>query len=104
MPARRFGSRGLVRLLRPIWSRQSHQMLLSRGEPVSAYRRHSLIRLLLACTAICIASGVVAGQASAKAPPCADLYVEDVHVSPTNPVQGMPATVIVTVHNGGSCA
>jgi subtilase family serine protease len=71
---------------------------------VSAYRRHSLIRLLLACTAICIASGAVAGQALAKAPPCADLYVEGVHVSPTNPVQGMPATVIVTVHNGGSCA
>jgi subtilase family serine protease len=75
-----------------------------QGGPVSAYRRHSLIRLLLACTAICIASGAVAGQALAKAPPCADLYVEGVHVSPTNPVQGMPATVIVTVHNGGSCA
>jgi subtilase family serine protease len=71
---------------------------------VSAHRRYSLIRLLLACTAICLGSGVFAGQALAKAPPCADLYVEDVHVSPTNPVQGMPATVIVTVHNGGSCA
>jgi subtilase family serine protease len=71
---------------------------------VSAYRRYSLIRPLLGCTAMCIAFGVLAGHALAKAPPCADLYVQDAHVSPTNPVQGMPATVVVTVHNGGSCA
>jgi subtilase family serine protease len=63
-----------------------------------------MVRLLLACTAVCLSCGVFAGQASAKAPPCADLYVENVYVSPTNPVQGMPATVVVTVHNGGTCA
>jgi trimeric autotransporter adhesin len=63
-----------------------------------------MVRLLLACTAACLACGLLAGQASAKAPPCADLYVEEVSVSPTNPVQGMPATVTITVHNGGSCA
>ena len=69
-----------------------------------AYRRYSLIRLLLACAAICIACGVFVGQASAVAPPCADLYLENVSVSPTNPVVGMPATVTLTVHNGGTCA
>lgn len=69
-----------------------------------SHRRYMMVRLLLACTAVCLSCGLFAGQASAIAPPCADLYIESVSVSPTNPVQGMPATVTVTVHNGGTCA
>jgi subtilase family serine protease len=71
---------------------------------VLSHRRYMMVRLLLACTAVCLSCGVFAGQASAKAPPCADLYLENVSVSPTNPVVGMPATVTLTVHNGGTCA
>lgn len=63
-----------------------------------------MARLVLACIAASVSFGLLAGQASAKAPPCADLYVENVSVSPTNPVVGMPATIIITVHNGGTCA
>lgn len=63
-----------------------------------------MVKLLVVCTAACVCCGLFAVQALAKAPPCADLYVENVLVSPTNPVQGMPASVVVTVHNGGSCA
>ena len=69
-----------------------------------SYRRWLLIRLLLACVAACLSCALLAGSASAAAPPCADLYVESISISPTNPVQGMPATVTVAVHNGGTCA
>ncbi len=69
-----------------------------------SHRRYMMVRLLLACTAVCLSCGLFAEQASAKAPPCADLYLENVSVSPTNPVVGMPATVTLTVHNGGTCA
>ncbi len=69
-----------------------------------SHRRYMMVRLLLACAAVCLSCGLFAGQASAKAPPCADLYVQSVHVFPTNPVVGMPASVVVTVHNGGTCA
>ncbi|HEY4811034.1 MAG TPA: CARDB domain-containing protein [Solirubrobacteraceae bacterium] len=69
-----------------------------------SHRRYLLIRLLLACAAITLSCGFFAGQALAAAPPCADLYLENVSVSPTNPVVGMPATVTLTVHNGGTCA
>jgi hypothetical protein len=78
--------------------------LSTKGGAVLSHRRYMTVRLLLACTAVCLSCGLFAGQASAKAPPCADLYVESVSVSPTNPVQGMPATITVTVHNGGTCA
>jgi subtilase family serine protease len=71
---------------------------------VLSHRRYMMVRLLLACTAVCLSCGLFVGQASAKAPPCADLYLENVSVSPTNPVVGMPATVTLTVHNGGTCA
>ncbi len=67
-------------------------------------RGYMMVRLLLACTALCLSCGLFAAQASAKAPPCADLYLENVSVSPTNPVVGMPATITLTVHNGGTCA
>jgi subtilase family serine protease len=68
---------------------------------VPSYRRHLL---LLACATACLSCGLFAGQASAAAPPCADLYVENIVVSPTNPVQGMPANISITVHNGGTCS
>jgi subtilase family serine protease len=71
---------------------------------VPSYRRWLLIRLLLACAAACLSCALLAGSASAAAPPCADLYVESISISPTNPVQGMPANITVTVHNGGTCA
>ncbi|HTC69254.1 MAG TPA: CARDB domain-containing protein, partial [Acidothermaceae bacterium] len=69
-----------------------------------SHRRYMMVRLLLACTAVCLSCGLFVEQASAKAPPCADLLIENVSVSPTNPVQGMPATITVTIHNGGTCA
>jgi subtilase family serine protease len=71
---------------------------------VLSHRRYMMVRLLLACTAVCLSCGLFVEQASAKAPPCADLLIENVSVSPTNPVQGMPATITVTIHNGGTCA
>jgi subtilase family serine protease len=71
---------------------------------VPSYRRWLVIRLLLACAAACVSCALLAGPASAAAPPCADLYVESISISPTNPVQGMPATITVAVHNGGTCA
>jgi subtilase family serine protease len=70
---------------------------------VPSHRRYSLIRLLLACAATCISCGLFVGQASAAAPPCADLQIESIVVSPTNPVQGRPANIEVVVHNVGTC-
>ena len=69
-----------------------------------SYRRYLLPRLLLACAAACLSGGLLAGQASAAAPPCADLQIENIVVSPTNPVQGLTANIAITIHNGGTCA
>ena len=63
----------------------------TKGGEVLSNRGYMMVRLLLACTALCLSCGLFAEQASAKAPPCADLYLENVSVSPTNPVVGMPA-------------
>jgi subtilase family serine protease len=71
---------------------------------VSSRRRNLLLRPLLVCVAACLSCGLLAGQASAAAPPCADLQIENIVVSPTNPVQGMPASIAITIHNGGTCA
>ncbi len=68
-----------------------------------SHRRYFLIRLLLACAAICISCGLFVGQASAAAPPCADLEIQSIVVSPTNPVQGQPANIEVVVYNAGTC-
>src|SRR5262245_36432672 len=42
--------------------------------------------------------------ASADATPCADLSITGIDVSPAQPVAGSPATISITVHNGGTCA
>lgn len=45
-----------------------------------------------------------ASTAQADAPPCADLQITGMSTSPTEPVQGLDATVSVTVKNAGTCA
>jgi len=49
---------------------------------------------------------LVAGASTAQAdpPPCADLQITGIATTPTEPVQGLDATVDVTVKNAGDCA
>jgi subtilase family serine protease len=58
---------------------------------------------LLLSAVVCLSFGVFSGQASAEPPPCADLEITNITVSPTNPVQGQPANISITVKNDGSC-
>ncbi len=41
---------------------------------------------------------------SADATPCADLSITGINVNPPQPIAGTPATISITVHNGGTCA
>ena len=79
-------------------------MVTSAGGLKVLSSRRLLVRLLFVCVVVCGVWGAGAGQASAIAPPCADLQVAGISFSPTNPVQGLPATVSITVKNAGSCA
>jgi subtilase family serine protease len=77
---------------------------------MSALRPARLIAAaLVACTAALLAVAAFAGQASAAAPPCADLTVPFVDVAPSNPLQtqliaGEPAEALILVENVGTCA
>jgi hypothetical protein len=56
-----------------------------------------------------LASALLAGSASAAAPPCADLKIPFMKVVPADPSQtqlisGQPAEVFILVENAGSCA
>ena len=67
-----------------------------------------LTGFVLVCAAILLAAAL-AGQASAAAPPCADLTVPFFSVAPVNPAQtqliaGQPAEIFIIVENNGSCA
>jgi subtilase family serine protease len=64
--------------------------------------RLKALRLLLLAVA-----GLTLGwapQAGAAATPCADLSITGVDVSPGSPIAGTPATISISVHNGGTCA
>jgi subtilase family serine protease len=77
---------------------------------VSAVRPSRLLAgLLIACTAVLLAGTVLAGQALAAAPACADLKIPFLEVVPASPLQtqlisGQPAEVFIIVENAGSCA
>ena len=45
-----------------------------------------------------------AEPAFAQATPCADLSITGMNIVPAQPVAGLPATISITVHNGGTCA
>ncbi len=66
-------------------------------------------RVAVACAALILGNALLAGQASAAAPPCADLKIPFMAVVPTDPSQtqlisGQPAEVLILVENAGSCA
>src|SRR5271155_5466285 len=77
---------------------------------MSALRPSRLVAaVLVVCTAALLGAAALAGQASAAAPPCADLTVPFMEVFPSNPLQteliaGQPAEVFIDVENVGSCA
>jgi hypothetical protein len=67
-----------------------------------------LTGFVVMCAAL-LASAALAGQASAAAPPCADLTIPFLEVVPASPLQtqliaGQPAEVIIVVENAGGCA
>lgn len=61
------------------------------------------IRLLFPVV-IAVLSLISVAPASADATPCADLSISNITVDPTQPIAGTPATISITVHNGGTCA
>jgi hypothetical protein len=68
-----------------------------------------LTGFVLVCAAMLLAAAALAGQASAAAPPCADLKISALGVVPADPSQtqliaGQPAEVVILVENTGSCA
>ncbi len=63
---------------------------------------HSLLVVLAILSAALFLGGV--SPAYADATPCADLSITAIDVNPAQPVAGLPATISITVHNGGTCA
>jgi len=66
-------------------------------------RPRRAIRWLIAASIAGLLVGNVT-PASAAATPCADLFITAIDVNPAQPVAGSPATISITVQNGGTCA